>query len=87
MVNGCAVHSSHRLFTLHLKICQLVALTTIKVELRQAEVVVNVVETTYFGIVFITSPKGSPAGIGSNAAPWICHVLRPRSSASLRLIS
>jgi hypothetical protein len=28
MVNGCAVHSSHRLFTLHLKICQLVALTT-----------------------------------------------------------
>jgi hypothetical protein len=28
MVDGCSVHSSRRLFTLHLKICQLVALTT-----------------------------------------------------------
>src|SRR5438105_11105348 len=62
-------------------------LLRIKVELRQAEAVVSVVETTYFGMVFMASPKGSPAGIGSNAPPWICHVLRPRSSASLWLMA
>lgn len=28
LVNGCVVHSSHRLFTLHPKICQLFVLTT-----------------------------------------------------------
>src|SRR5258707_15513094 len=58
-----------------------------KVELRQAEAVGRVVETTYFGVLFMASPKGSPAGIGSNAPPWICQVLRPRSSASVRPIS
>src|SRR5437588_2042109 len=62
-------------------------LLLIKVELRQAEAVVSVVETTYLGMLFMRSPNGSPAGMGSNAPPWICQVLRPSSSASLWLIS
>src|SRR5437588_2130270 len=62
-------------------------LLLIKVELRQAEAVVSVVETTYVGRLFMRSPNGSPAGMGSNAPPWICHVLRPRSSASLWLMA
>src|SRR3989440_10661282 len=62
-------------------------LLLIKVELRQAVAVVSVVETTYFGMVYMTSPKGPPAGGASNAPPWICHVLRPRSSASLWLMA
>ena len=56
----------------------------IRVELRQAEAVASVEDTTYFGIRFMRSPNGSPAAMGSNAPPWICQVLRPRSSASLR---
>jgi len=44
-------------------------LPRIKTELRQAAVVANVVETTYFGMPFITSPNASPACIGSNAPP------------------
>src|SRR5258708_5760101 len=62
-------------------------LLLIKVELCQAEAVVRVVETTYFGMLFMRSPNGSPAGMGSNAPPWICQVLRPSSSASLWRIS
>src|SRR5258705_3659676 len=62
-------------------------LLLIKVEWRQAEAVGSVVETRYFGVLFMTSPNGSPAGIGSNAPPWICQVLRPRSSASVWPIS
>src|SRR3712207_7752861 len=38
-----------------------------------SEAVVKVVETTYFGKAFITSPNGSPSAISSKAAPWICQ--------------
>ncbi len=39
------------------------------IELRHRDVSFKLVETTYFRMPFITSPNGSPAGIGSKAAP------------------
>ena len=43
---------------------------------------VSVFETTYFGMPFIfPTISGSPPAVGQNAAQ-ICHVRRPRRSAS-----
>src|SRR5512133_1125963 len=58
-----------------------ITFSLMRIEFRQADADVRVVETTYLRIAFIASPNGSPT-IGSNAPPCICHVLRPNKSAS-----
>src|SRR5262249_27595271 len=73
---GCALRARTSSTTLALS----------RVELRQAVAEVRVVETTYLGTVFNMPAIGSSSASGSKAPPWICHVLRPRSMASLWLI-
>src|SRR5687768_5799370 len=58
-----------------------------RVEFRHASADFSVVETTTLCMLFMMSPNGSPAGIGSNASPWVCHVLRPNKKVSAWLTS
>jgi hypothetical protein len=47
----------------------------------------SVREKTHFFGAFTMSPKGSPAGIGSNAWAWVTLVRWPRRNVSEQLMS